>query len=211
MTDYRSITPTSDEIAIAQQSYLNWERSQAEELAEYVSRRRTVELADLIGEIIDTELSEAERSLIKKYWHEKKSIPSIAKETRLSKSTVSRVLDRSYKKIEVLLRYAVKYQYNIKKTDFLPVAVREAFMLESQRHFEPASVGKRLENLRKRENLSAETFSQATDIPLEHIQALEDESSLPNTEDLIKFSSFFGVTIDYILKGVDADGKKITQ
>ena len=208
MTDYKNITPTSDEIAAAQLSYLNWERSEAEEMAEYVSRRRTVELADLISEIIDNDLNVSQREVIKKYWYEKKSIPRISKETHQNKSSVSRTLDNAYKKIEVLLRYAVMYQYNIKQTDFLPAAVREAFMFEGKRHFKPEKLGERLTLLRNRENMSIDLLSRSTGIFHMRLEDFERGLQLPTAEELVKLSSYFGVTSDYILKGESNEQKE---
>ncbi len=74
MTDIPNALPTSDEAAMARLSYLDWERSQAEELAEYVYRRRSVDLSLLMGEAIANELTNAEQTVVSKYYYEQKTL-----------------------------------------------------------------------------------------------------------------------------------------
>ena len=51
-------SPLPDETAMAQLAYDDWERAEAETMAEYISRRRTVDLASLVRQVVDEELTD---------------------------------------------------------------------------------------------------------------------------------------------------------
>ena len=57
-------SPLPDETAMAQMAYAQWERAEAENMAEYISRRRTVDLASLVRQVMQEELTDTERTAI---------------------------------------------------------------------------------------------------------------------------------------------------
>ena len=55
--------------------------------------------------VIDTELTEKQRSAVLGYYFEKKNIPQLAREYGVNKSTVCRTLQRAEKRIRLCLKY----------------------------------------------------------------------------------------------------------
>lgn len=201
MTGCYDTAPTFDEAAMARKAYLDWERSRAEALAEYVYRRRTVDLAALVGEAVQNELTAAERSAVEQHFYARKSLIETAGTLGVNKSTAARTLKRAVEKLQRCLGYVVKYQYNLREVPFLPVAVREALALDAARAYNPSRFGERLLRLRRAENMSADVFSAAVGISEQRLEALESGAQTPDAQELLAFSGFFKTTADYLLTG----------
>lgn len=193
--------PCFDEIAMAKKSYLDWERSNAEEMAEYIHRRRTVDLSFLVGEAVKKELSVSERTVVEKVFYEGKSLTKAAEELGINKSTAVKSMRRAVEKLRKCLCYAVKYQQNLHEVPFLPVAVREAMALDALRSYDPSSLGERLRKLRRGENICMETFSKAVGVSETRLIQIEEGKKSPSAQELILFADFFATTADYLLKG----------
>ena len=65
--------------------------------------------------------------------------------------------------------------------------------------------GKRLKELRNRENLSIRQLGKLTDISPTCISRWEREVSIVNAEQLIIFAKFFNVSLDYLVGLRDFD------
>ncbi|MCL2507649.1 MAG: helix-turn-helix domain-containing protein [Oscillospiraceae bacterium] len=193
--------PTCDEAAIARLSYLNWERSRAEGLSEYVYRRRAVDLSFLTAEVVKSELTDNERNVIELVYYRRKKLSDAAKDMDRDKSTVKRTLQRAEEKIQHHLKYAISYQYNLKTVSFLPVAVREALAVAAWRLYSPETFGERLRKLRLSENIGMETLADALALPESRLEALESGQESPTAPETVALAAFFGRTTDYLLTG----------
>ena len=78
--------PFTDEASAARLSYERWEQAQAESLAEYTYRRRTVDLAALLHKAIGETLTEKQRRLIRMRYYENRTPAEIAARTGLHPS-----------------------------------------------------------------------------------------------------------------------------
>lgn len=192
--------PMPDEVAMAQLSYSNWERAEAESLAEFISRRRTVDLAYLVRQIIAEELSDVERQAVMLRYDEQLSVKEIAKRMKIGASVASRDLRRAEEKIHTHLKYVVQYQYNLKHNDFLPVVTRQAFVIYAARN-RITDFSARLLQLRTAENLSLKSVACAVDILPKRLQDIEAGQAVPDALELLRLSAFYGVSADAILKG----------
>ena len=104
---YPQSAPTYEEAALAEQSYLDWERSEYEGLVEYVWRRRNITLAAVTRNVIEEQLTSTERAVIKKHWFEGKNCARIAEEQGLNRSSVTRTLNKAMEKLERYLKNVV--------------------------------------------------------------------------------------------------------
>ena len=59
--------------------------------------------------------------------------------------------------------------------------------------------GQRLRELRKRRNMTLDEASKKLNIPLTTLAGYENEKRKPPIDMLIKFSDFYGVSVDYII------------
>ena len=63
----------------------------------------------------------------------------------------------------------------------------------------------RLQNLRKAKGLSQEALAQRLDVSRQAVSKWESGQSVPEAEKIVALSDFFGVTTDYLLKGVEPE------
>lgn len=92
-----------------------WEREQA---LVTQGKRRTVELASLLDDVINEDLTPGERRVIVEHWFNGKKLADIAREFGLNRSSVMRTYGKAMEKIERILRHVVKYQYDVRHADF---------------------------------------------------------------------------------------------
>lgn len=201
MNTDRDISMSCDEAAMASLAYRQWERSQAESMAEYVHRRRTVDLSMLLEDAIQNELTEREREIVTMHYFDCLTVSQIAQRLSVGKSIVSRTLVRAEEKIRRVLRYAVQYQYNLKNVSFLPLAVREAMVSACARHRTAGSFAERLLQARQCENISQDKLSACVQIVPERLARLESGEALPDADEILRLALFFDMTTDQLLKG----------
>ena len=196
----RNFSPLPDEAAMAQLAYSQWERAEAESMAEYISRRRTVDLASLVRQIVEEELTGSEQLVVRMRYYENLTPLEIAKRLNLHKSTVSHAIADGEAHIRHCLKYVVQYQYDMLHVPFLPLAVRAAMVVSSARYGK-ADAASRLLRLRLGENLTLAAVCAAVDIPTKRLHAIETGQAVPDARELLRLASFYGVCADLILKG----------
>ena len=69
-------------------------------------------LQGMLAEIIENELSPLQRSVIRKFYYEGKSVTQIAEERGVNKSSVSRCLQLARHKIGIALKYGAFHLWN---------------------------------------------------------------------------------------------------
>ncbi len=198
---YPQSSPTHDEAALAEQSYLDWERSSHEEITQYVWRRRNITLSSVLRCVISEQLSPAESEIIRKHWFDGKSCSFIAREQGVNRSSVTRMFNKAMEKLNEYLKYVVMYQQSMKETHVLPLAVRSAFAINAAAVSDGKTVGARLAALREREAIDTYALADAVGTDIRRLTDIEEGKCLPETSELIRMSAFFEVTTDYILFG----------
>ena len=192
--------PAPDEAAMAQLSYQQWERAEAESMAEYVSRRRTVDLAALTRQAIDEELTPLERTVIRLRYDEGLQPIEIAARLQMHKGNVTHALQRGEERLRQSLKYVVRYQYNLRHTPFLPLAVRRALVVSGVRRAKVCTPGAYLRALRRGENMTLQNAADGVGIVPQRLRAIE-QGLPPDADELLRLSTFYGVSADSILKG----------
>ena len=69
------------------------------------------------------------------------------------------------------------------------------------------NIADRIQHLRKVEGLSQEELADAVGVSRQAVSKWESEQSLPDIDKVVILSDLFGVTTDYILKGIEPPGK----
>lgn len=201
MENANKYVPFADEASMAQLAYDRWARAQAENMAEFIYRRRTVDLAILLRQAIDEELNDNQRKMIRMRYYENKTPTQIARLTGLHLSTVQRTLKLAEETLQKRLKYVVEYQHNLTEVPILPLVVREAMVVSAARHTVAHAFPERLHTLRVGENLSADAVADAAEIPPERYALLESGEKEANAGELLRLSAFFNVSVDSLLKG----------
>lgn len=72
------------------------------------------------------------------------------------------------------------------------------------------SFSKRLIHLRSVKGMSQEELASLLNITRQSVSKWESEQSMPESDKIIHLSEIFGVTTDYLLKGVETDSSNIS-
>jgi DNA-directed RNA polymerase specialized sigma24 family protein len=75
---------------------------------------------EILGAVIDNELSETEKLVVKQYWFSGKSFNTIAQTFGIPKETVRRIFEKAKQKIYNNMKYVVLYNYLIDGRKPLP-------------------------------------------------------------------------------------------
>lgn len=65
------------------------------------------------------------------------------------------------------------------------------------------NIAERIQNLRKLKGVSQEELADKIGVSRQAVSKWESEQSLPDVEKIILLSEYFGITTDYLLKGID--------
>ena len=201
MTQDNKIIPFADEASMARLAYSRWEQENAESMAEYIYRRRAVDLASLVRQAIREELNENQRNLIRMRYYDNCAPAEIARRTGLHPSTVLHTLRRAEDKLYRVLRYVVEYQHGLREVTLVPLAVREAMRIDAARRRTGQSFPERLRDCRVGEHLSVSAAAKAARIDPERYALLEQGKADPDAGELVRLSACFDVSVDALLKG----------
>ena len=69
------------------------------------------------------------------------------------------------------------------------------------------SFGERLYNLRKENNISQEELAELLDVSRQSISKWENDKAYPEMTRLLFISNYFGVTLDYLMRGAECNEK----
>lgn len=192
--------PDEEEIRAAQLLCCGRVCRECETPAEYAWRKRDVDMALLLELAIENELTENEKNIVRDKWYNSLSVSQIARNRGVTLNAVRHTSDRALAKLENALKYVVFYQRDISVESIVPATVARAAMIASARKNKSADIGQRIKNLRLGQGFSIKALSKATGVAPNRIEEIE-KGEMPETDELIIFSSFFAVTTDYILKG----------
>ena len=196
---YFEMTPK--DISCALKAYTFWEDSKNETPIDFISRKRNVDLAYLLNEVIEKELTETEQEILRMFYFENITISGIAKKLCLHRSTIARRIECINDKIHDNLKYAIKYEFDQRDDYIVPVAVSEALALCAIKSSKPHNVGGRLLKLRKLSALSCCKLSNCTKISEKRLKELENGKATIRIDEAVCLSAFFNVSTDYILTG----------
>ncbi len=103
------------------------------ESVRYLMYNKKKKLMDIVGLVMENELSVNERNMAIDYWYKKMSISDISKKYQISRSSFYRAIDVIKNKLNTSLKYVLLYVDAIKppsKEDFLTQNKMEIFMGE---------------------------------------------------------------------------------
>ncbi len=193
--------PTAEEAKAAQNACCGRVCKECESPAEYAWRRRTVDLASLVCDAVEEDLSDNEREAVEKYWFDGMTITQIAAATGRAAPNVVRTLEKAKQKLYGVLRHTVKYQYNLETTDLTPVAVRKALAVAAAGKQSETSFGGRVKALRMGQNIGTALLARTLVVPESRLLAIENSTVLPDIKELLAIAAFFERTTDFLLRG----------
>ena len=191
------LRPDIDDAAAA---FNKWQGTRSESLDEYLLRKRKIELSCLLNKIIENELTDADRQIVRLHWFEGNTVTKTAEILNVDRSTVSRRLEKINDVIYDKMKYAVEYRYGKDYSSSLRVIIKnkDALFLINEEEDSPAM---RIMNLRKRQGFTLDDAGAMTGLGAKRIEAIENESEKISVNDIRRIATAFRTTADYIVFG----------
>ena len=171
----------------------------------YLLRKRKAELCALVQKVIKNELCEQDRLLVRLHWYKGKSKEEIAELVGLDRSSIYRRFEKINDIIYEKLKYAIEYRYDADFASKAKVLIKTDIK-QSLLSSPTEKIGERLTALRKNQFLSLKELSELTSISTKRLEELEKHGKEMTVIELKKISSFYGVSTDYIIFGIN-DGR----
>ncbi len=200
MRDKISNSFSRSDIDNAAYAFSTWQGTQSETVDEYLMRKRKIELNCLLKKIIENELGDTDRQIVKFHWFEGNSITQTAKILNVDRSTVSRRLDKINDTIYDKMKYAIEYRYGKDYSSSVGVIIKnkDALFLISENADSPA---RRIMNLRKCQGFTLDDAGTMTGISAKRIEAIESGTQEISLDDIMRIATAFRTTADYIVFG----------
>lgn len=190
---------TQADYMLAKEAYQKWEGKKYESVDEYILRKRKIELNNLVNTVIENELSDEDKLIVKLHWYDGLSTTKIAAIIGADRTTIFRRLEKINSIIYEKLKYAIEYRYGRDYSRQAKIIIKNADGLHC--FISPQEIGERLRDLRARQCLSQAEVGALTGILPERISELEKCGSKMTAAELKRISKLFQTTSDYIIFG----------
>lgn len=184
---------------MAREVFVSWQAKESEELEDWLIRQRKEELYALVRRVIKNEFSKEDKLLIDLKWYKGLSAEEISKKTGISRAGVYRRIDKINDILYEKLKYAMEYRFGIKERT--PVVAVLCDVKSRGEGDTAVSVAARLRSLRAGQHISLSDLSRCTGIAEARLSGLEKYAGDLSSKELIKLSSFYKASTDFILFG----------
>lgn len=161
----------------------------------YIDRVRDVNMAWLTNYVIDTRLSEMQRSVIRRCCFDEISVADCAEELGVSLRAVYSAKAKAMDIIGGYLEPLVMYFRNLSDKEKVPLFVNRSMEILSAQKAAEGKVGNIMKNIRVSQGADISIASKMTGVSEKEIHALEKGMKQPTIEELKKYSQAFGVKI----------------
>lgn len=184
----------------AKEAFSKWQSKQHESIDDYLMRKRKVELLSLVREVIENELEETDKDIVRFHWYLGKSITETAELIGSSRSSVSRRLDKINDIIYEKLKYALHYRYgkDFSASARLIIKNKDALCILQENE---ETVAQRIKLLRIRQGMTIRDSKEMTGISISRLEAIEENRCQPTAEDIRLIATAFKTSGDYIIFG----------
>lgn len=171
------------------------EKSRFDEL---LMRKRKAELCALLHKVIQNELNEQDRLLIRLHWYQGKTPDELSAALHLDRSSVYRRIERITNTLFEKMKYALCYRYD---NDFAQSAERLLAVDLKNELSTRQNTGSTLRRCRSRLCLSRQELGTLVGVPETRIEQLEKSADSMTVGELRTFMNLFGLSADALLFG----------
>lgn len=161
-----------------------------------VERIRKVTMAKLVEEIIETKLTENQRTIVQEFWFLGKNTAQIARDLCVSQANVYRTLTRANACIKELLTPLVMYFSDLHSVQVAPLLLGEIMEICSAKRSQNDTLAEMLKNIRLTKAVTPEQASRAMCITVTELKKIEKGEKKPTLGFLLRFSEVFKVEFD---------------
>lgn len=194
-----SITPMEIDILGRNEGF--FENEQIESRREYILRKRRADLVSVVQKVLSDELDDDERRVLLGMEAENKCASFFCDEMNLTTTQIYRIRDRAEKKVSQILKYIMLYRDDYEAKTIAPIEFRNLLSLANLRMSKSSSIVHRLKKLMAQECIGIEMLYSTPGLDKKSVDEIFCGKRVPNVQEIIIFSAFFGASADYLLKG----------
>ncbi len=187
------------DLETARMQYESWATKQQETLDEFLLRKRKIELNCLVKKVIENELSDTDKLIVRLHWYEGKSLTQTAVVLKMSKSTVSKHLDKINNTIFDKLKYAIEYRYGNDYSHKAKIIIKDRDALCC--FITPESSGERIKSLRLSQAMTIKDVSEMTGISAQTLELIESGKKQATAVHIGKIATAFKTDCNFIILG----------
>ena len=190
---------SSNDYINAREAFINWQGRIDESVDSYILRQRKNELRQLVRRVLEEELSEYDRNIVRLRWYENMTLEEISAELGVDPSTVSRHLEKINRTVYEKLKYAIEYRYgrSFSRQSEIIIKNGDAYCCT----VEPQELTERLCFLRKSQFLTLKEVSKLTGIRMYRLKEIEENAVVMTADELRKLCILYRCSSDYLLFG----------
>ncbi len=181
--------------------FFNWKDASIENAKEYESRIRKLKLIKVMKSIMENELTENQRDIVRLHYFEHKNGEEIGRMYGINRSTVSRILTKVESIIRENMKYVAEYSELNLNEEVPPVRVAQAIAFITADSAKADTIGGRIRKTRLSKLLTQEQVAMAVGMTAQRIDMIEKTGNM-TVQEMMKLIFFFSVSADYIIFGV---------
>ena len=181
--------------------FFNWRDSVKESAEEYEKRIKKAKILRVLRSVIEKELDDGEKELLRLRYSERYSCFDIAESTGISRTKAFRSLRRIESTVGGIMKYVMEYAQLDLREEITPLCVSKAVATMAAEAVSCDSLAHRLRKSREEKLLSIEAVSLSTGIDAERFREIEENGKM-SLDEFIKLTLFYSVSADYLIYGV---------
>lgn len=182
-------------------TFFNWKDAAIENAKEYETRIRKLKLLKIMKSIMENELTQTQRDIVRLHYFEHKNGEEIANMYGINRSTVSRMISKIEGIFRENMRYAFEYSELNLADEVPPIKVAQAIAFITAETAKASTIGERVKRTRLSKLLTQEQVAEAVGMTASRLDMIEKSGNM-TLQELMKLIFFFSVSADYIIFGV---------
>lgn len=171
-----------------------------ETLDDCAFRIRNLTTSKIVERLIETELTEPQRRVIKMYFYDEMNTVQIGKALNISQASAYQTIERASNILVRLLTPLIEYQNDIAVTDEIPIKVNGLLKICAAQNSNAKDFATQLRNLRLAYDVSEERLAANLKISEHELAEIETGKRLPTVIAAMRYSALFDAEINMNFK-----------
>ena len=194
-----TVTPMEIEILGKNEEYLG--NMMLEDKTSYILRKRRADLISVVQKVLENELDEREKCVLLSMMLDNVPARTLSQQMNAPIAMIYRIRNRAEKKLSDFLKYVLFYTDVLEGRMTAPIEMRNALALARTKTVACRSVVHRLKKLMAQEGIGVEGLYNTPGLNKKSVDEIFCHGRMPDVNEIVALSNFFGTTSDYLLKG----------
>lgn len=163
-------------------------------------RVRNLTTSKIIERLIETELTEPQRKVIKMYFYDRMNTVQIGRKLKMSQASAYQTIERASSILVKLLTPLIEYQNDIVEVEAIPVKVSGLLRICAAQNSNAEDFATQLLNLRLAYDVSEKRLASNLKISERELADIESGKRIPSVTTAMRYSALFDTEINMNFK-----------